>query len=1087
MELNIQLINLAHIIDRSSLTTRPDSYVADAIVLINQKRSDSLAPSYSNLSLPSQILVVEAEKLLGIFTTTDVVKLIAAKEVAELERQRYQDLFEFAPDGYIVIDTLGVIQEANQAATNLLSTEQKLLVGKPLAMFVALQDRQILISQLHNLQQWETSLYPANSPPFPATIKVTAINDCQGQHIGWRCLISNISGSKQAEEVLEKRVQVCTAELLAEINECRHSEKLYRDLVESQIDLVVRINLQGGITFANTATRKTLGCHDGQLLFEFFHPEDLPAIIENITAITSPPYQLSIDEQRVLTVEGVRYFQWNFTAIRHERGEVTELQGVGIDITNRKQMEQALREREEKFRHFADNNQALIWITDPESGENLYVNPAYEKIWGCSSRVETIHPEDRNPLMAALEEQKQGNSTDIEYRILQPDGSVRWIWERGFVIRDEQGKVNSYGGVAEDITAWKYAENSLRESEARLTLALTSVQIGIWDWNIPTQDILWSANMGPLYGLPSGSKCPPYPALLDLIHPEDREALIRKVRQVIVQKTECVIDYRVIHPDGSIHWLSSRGQVYDNEMGVPIRMIGTTRDIADRKLAEEKIREQADLLDITTDAIFVRDFQNQILFWNKGAERLYGWQAQETLGINPNQLFYPQTSLHQEEIAVKTVVELGSWQGELHKFTKSGREVIVESRWTLVCDAVGKPESILTVDTDITEKKQLQSEFFRAQRLESLGTLAGGIAHDLNNILTPIMASAQILKLKSAPLEERHQQLLSIIENNAKHGAALVKQVLSFARGFKGELTIVQVKYLIGEIIQIAKQTFPKSIQFSTQIAEDLWAVSGDATQLHQVLMNLVVNARDAMPEGGTLTIEAKNLFIDEAYTRMNLNAKVGTSIVITVSDTGIGMSPEILDRIFEPFFTTKDMSSGTGLGLSTVLGIIKSHNGFVDVSSQVGKGSQFKLFLPSLEVAQDASKEPLELPQGQGELILVVEDEATICEITTLILENHNYQTITAKNGIEAIALYAEYKERISVILMDLIMPEMDGMTAIRTLQKMNPQVQIIACSGLNSTDMLSPSAFTQVQAVLSKPYTAKDLLEKLSCVLRG
>ncbi len=353
--------------------------------------------------------------------------------------------------------------------------------------------------------------------------------------------------------------------------------------------------------------------------------------------------------------------------------------------------------------------------------------------------------------------------------------------------------------------------------------------------------------------------------------------------------------------------------------------------------------------------------------------------------------------------------------------------------------------------------------------------------------MTPILAAAQLLEGKLFQDEERSGQMLTLVESNARRGATLVKQVLSFARGYKGERTIIQVQYLIAEIIQIAQQTFPKSIELSTVIPEDIWAVVGDTAQLHQVLMNLILNARDALPDGGNIKISAENKLIDEAYTRMNIHAKVGHYIVITVADNGIGIPPEILDRIFEPFFTTKEVNAGTGLGLSTVLGIIRSHDGFIKVSSNVGKGSKFNLFLPAVETTQVFSIEEMDLLPGEGELILVVDDEAQIREIAAIILENHNYKILAASNGIEAIALYAQHKHRINAVLMDIMMPEMDGITAIRTLQKMNNQVQIIACSGLNSMEVFTQVTDANVQAVLSKPYTARELLNTLHHLFRG
>ncbi len=509
------------------------------------------------------------------------------------------------------------------------------------------------------------------------------------------------------------------------------------------------------------------------------------------------------------------------------------------------------------------------------------------------------------------------------------------------------------------------------------------------------------------------------------------------------------------------------------------------RDITERKRTEQKIGEQAALLDITTDAIVVRDLEQRILFWNKGAERLYGWKAEETLSRNLNQLL--DREVPQLEEAQEVVLKQGEWQGELHQITKDSKQIVVQSRWTLVDKDTEKPNSILIVNTDITEKKQLEAQFLRAQRLESIGTLAGGIAHDLNNILTPMLAAPQLLQLKFPQADQQSQRLLKTLETNAKRGAELVKQVLSFARGVEGKRTILQVKHLISEIKQIAKETFPKSIEIRTEISHDLWTVRGDATQLHQVLMNLSVNARDAMPDGGTLSISAKNLLIDENYARMNLDAKVGPYIVLTVVDTGTGMPPEIVDRIFEPFFTTKELGKGTGLGLSTVIGIVKSHAGFVDVSSQVGQGTEFKIYLPAVKGVETEQTENFELPVGHGETILVVDDEVPIREVSKTALEAYGYRVLTASDGIEAVAQYTQYRETVGVVVIDMIMPSMDGPTTIRTLQKINPQVKVVAVSGLSANEQAIAAIGTNLKAFLLKPYTSRDLLRTLSKVLNG
>ncbi|MGB7377818.1 MAG: ATP-binding protein, partial [Rivularia sp. (in: cyanobacteria)] len=337
--------------------------------------------------------------------------------------------------------------------------------------------------------------------------------------------------------------------------------------------------------------------------------------------------------------------------------------------------------------------------------------------------------------------------------------------------------------------------------------------------------------------------------------------------------------------------------------------------------------------------------------------------------------------------------------------------------------------------------------------------------------------------------KSRSQQeisMLSIVENNAKRGANLVKQVLSFARGIEGDRTVISVKELVGEMKQIVEQTFPKSIIFNGSIPQNVWQIWGDSTQLHQVLLNLCLNARDAMSNGGKLTISTDNIVIDNNYAGMHLDAKVGSYVVISVSDTGIGIPQELLDRIFEPFFTTKEFGKGTGLGLSTVIGIIKGHNGFINVSSTVSKGTEFEIYLPAANTNAERQTEYLKTPLGNDELILIVDDEPSVRDITLATLELHNYKVMTANDGIEAIALYAQHKNKISAAIIDMMMPNMDGATTINTLHKMNPYLRMIAVSGLATSEQVPFDKTSKHTAFLPKPYTARELLTALHSVLK-
>ena len=511
---------------------------------------------------------------------------------------------------------------------------------------------------------------------------------------------------------------------------------------------------------------------------------------------------------------------------------------------------------------------------------------------------------------------------------------------------------------------------------------------------------------------------------------------------------------------------------------------GFMRDISEHKRDEIKLREQAALLDHAQDAIIVRDLEHRITYWNHGAERIFGWTRAEATGRSVVGLFFKDPAPFHAASAQLTMA--GHWAGEMEKLTKDGSRRTVESRWTLVRDAAGAPQSIMLIDTDITQRKLLEQQFLRAQRMESIGTLAGGIAHDLNNVLAPIMMSIGLLKETVSGAED--QELLDTIAGSARRGADMVAQVLSFARGVDGQRSPVRAKHLVGEIEKIVSDTFSKNIEIRTLIKPDLWTIIGDQTQLHQVLINLCVNARDAMPYGGQISITAENCTVEAADLHASDGASPGTYVRIEVEDTGHGISNDDLDKIFDPFFTKKEIGKGTGLGLSTSLGILRSHGGFVRVSSEVGRGTRFRVFLPAtVDAGTDDRSEPVSNhARGNGETVLVVDDEAAIRYITGQTLESFGYRVLLAANGTEAIAIYAEQQQNIAVVLTDMMMPVLDGLSTIQVLMRLNPNVRIIAVSGITANRTVATDVGTAVRQYLGKPFTAEALLATVQQVLK-
>ncbi len=513
------------------------------------------------------------------------------------------------------------------------------------------------------------------------------------------------------------------------------------------------------------------------------------------------------------------------------------------------------------------------------------------------------------------------------------------------------------------------------------------------------------------------------------------------------------------------------------------------------RTAEARARQQDALLDQASDAIVVRDLAGRVLFWNKGAEHLFGWPAAEAVGRDVRDLMYRGDDAPRQA-AQGELFAKGEWRGEeVWLATRGGGRVAVESRKTLLRDAQGSPRAVLAVSRDLTERKQLEARLLLAQRLEVLGKLAGGIAHDLNNMLTPIRLGLDLLAL-GPPAEER-AGLLATVRGAADQGAALLQQLLTFTRGSgRGPHEPVRLEAVLAKVRQMLRHTFPKSVAVESAPAPHLWTVHGDATQLVQLLVNLCVNARDAMPQGGTLRLEAANVMLRHeggpllplpaGRGRQVGEARPGPYVAVRVRDGGAGMAPEVLNRIFDIGFTTKDAGKGTGLGLPTVLAIARDHGGFLTVVSEPGGGCEFAVYLPVTDAgpAHPGADEDSPLLPGRGECVLLVDDEDSIRDVVRATLEAFGYEVLCAAGGREALGLYVQQRRRAAAVLVDLLMPVMDGLATVRALKAIDPGVRIILASGALPPGAADAPDLRDV-TFLPKPYGARRLLEVLRLVL--
>jgi PAS domain S-box-containing protein len=583
----------------------------------------------------------------------------------------------------------------------------------------------------------------------------------------------------------------------------------------------------------------------------------------------------------------------------------------------------------------------------------------------------------------------------------------------------------------------------------------------------------------------------------NLASPEAREALAGICAadpdmNVIVCAEPGTACWKPAHRPGRVEFIE--GGLYPAHVCQLARLLAakwTLRQASRRHRQElEAVREKAALLDKVPDAIFAQDLEGRLLSWNPGAERLYGRSADSLLGtiIQPLLGGDPERIREIERITL----ERGAWNGEYSQRHAEGRELTVESNWTLLRDDQGQPRSLLVINTDITVKKQLELKSLRAQRLETIGTLASGIAHDLNNVLQPISMAMDLFRNQLT--DPKSQEVLDLVSHNTRRAANLIRQVLSFARSVDGDRELLHPATIVSEVAAVVRNTFPQTITLRQLPAVEPWPLLGDSAQISEAVLQLCLNARDAMPEGGVLTLGMKNIHIDQPFASLHVDATPGDFVVISVTDTGYGIPEELRDKVFDPFFTTKEPGCGAGLGLTTTLTNVRSHGGFVTLHSMEGRGTTVRLFLPAVKqevvtmtpLRGPASRQP-QPPEkmGAGELVLLVDDEPSVSTVMRLALERAGYRVVVAGNGAEGLRAYEQHRSEIKIVLTDMVMPVMDGPGMIAAIKIVDPGSRIVAMTGMSTKTSLETVRQLGVERVLSKPCSSKVLLSALREVL--
>lgn len=863
----------------------------------------------------------------------------------------------------------------------------------------------------------------------------------------------------------------------------RASEEQLRTVVESAGAGYFRLDRSGCFVAVNAAwlsmhgyetPEEILGRHFSVTQTE----EDLPQarqIVEQL--LRGEPVPVG-EYSRRRRDGSIGYHSFSCRSVR-AAGEVVGLEGFLIDST---ELRRARNDFRMVFERILDGFAVHEIICDeqgrPCDYRFLAVNPAFERLTGLAAdkvvgrRVREVIPDlDRRWV-------------DVYGRVAltgEPVEFVEYSAEIGrtFQVRAFRPAAGQFACVVADVTEKRRAEAEVRKLARAVEQSPVTVVITDATGAIEFVNPQFTRATGYTFDEVRGQN----PRLLK--SGVQSESFYRDLWTTIQVGREWRGELCNRRKDGSLFWEEASISPVVDEAGRITHFLSVKEDVTLRRAATERLREQAELIECVRDPVIVVDLESVVRFWNGGATHIYGWTATEAVGRHYHDLVYDEFHPPPPPGVGLAIRERGEWRGELRQCTKTGQTVYCRAMAVLLRQADGSPKSVLLTGNDITEVRRIESQLQRAQRLESVGALASGVAHDLNNVLAPILMGLELLRPLAVSSSDR--DVVQMMGDSARRGAEVVRQLLLFSRGAEATEGEIDVARVVKEVVRLMQETFPRSLTIDHDLPGGLWPVRGNATHLYQVLLNLCVNARDAMPAGGRLALRVCNRFVDEARAVLHPGAQPGGHVEIAVIDTGTGIPDSVLDRIFDPFFTTKEQGKGTGLGLSTVLGIVKGFGGFVEVSSQVGVGSTFQVFLPA-QGQRSAANEGAALDDewnGRGETVLIVDDEIAIRRLLERALLQRGFQVLLASDGAEGLALARAQHGKLSAAVVDMMMPGRDGPAVVQALREISPELPIIACSGLEQyQEVILSLGYTGV-GFLRKPFTLPEFGSALRTLL--